>query len=108
MSRRPPHRRHRPGRRPPHRFKGVHGPPRATGFTGFGFRHAWNWILPGLEGPDKKQYFNNLSGGIILAGGLCGLLLGLACFGPIGAVLGLGFGVAAGGTFAKSNRFYRD
>ena len=105
MSRKPPHRRRRPGRCPPHRYTGRHGPPRPTGP---GFQQAWKWILPGLEGPDKKHYFNNLSGGIILASGLCGLLLGLACFGPIGAVLGLGVGVAAGGSFAESSRFYRD
>jgi hypothetical protein len=74
MSRRSPHRRRRPGRRPPHRYSGRHGPPRPTGFTGTGFRQAWNWMLPGLKGPEKKRFFNEMSGGIILAGGLCGLL----------------------------------
>ncbi len=108
MSRRPSNRRRRPGHRPPYRYKGGHGPPRPAGFTGLGFRQAWRWILPGLEGPDKKRYFNQMSGGIVLAAALCGLLLGLACFGPIGAVLGLGAGVAAGASFAESNRFYRD
>ena len=64
--------------------------------------------MPGLKGPQKKQYFNELSGWVILAAGVGGLLLGLACFGPLGAVMGLGAGVAAGSSFAESNRFYRD
>jgi hypothetical protein len=49
-----------------------------------------------------------VSGGIVLAGGVYGLLLGLAWFGWIGAILGLGCGIAAGGSFAESQRFYRD
>ena len=108
MSRRPTHRRRRPGRRPPHPYSGGLGPPRPGGFTGPGFRHAWSWILPGLKEPDKKRFFNEVSGGIVLAAALCGLLLGLACLGPIGAILGLGAGIAAGGSFARSNRFHRD
>jgi hypothetical protein len=107
MSRRPPHRRRRPGRRPPHRYSGPYDPSRPAGFTDFGFQQAWKWILPGLEGPAKKRYFNVMSGGIMVGAGCCGLLLGLACFGPIGAVLGLGAGVAVGGSFAESSRFYR-
>jgi hypothetical protein len=108
MSRRPPHHRRRPGRRPPNRYSGGHGPPRGGGFTGPGFRQAWSVILPGLEGPDKKRYFNDLSGGIILIAGACGAVLGLLSFGWIGAVLGLGGGVAAAGSFARSRRFHRD
>ena len=108
MPRRPPHRRRRPGRRPPHRYSGGPGPPGPAGFTGPGFRQAWSWLLPGLGGPRRSAYFNEVSGGIVLAGGLCGLVLGLAWLGPIGAILGLGAGVAAGGSFAGSGRFYRD
>jgi len=108
MSRKPPHRRRRPGRRPPNRYTSRHGSPRPAGFTGPGFRQLHRSILPGLEGSNKKGYFNALSGGIVLAAGACGLVLGLACLGPIGAVLGLGAGIVAGGSFAESNRFYRD
>jgi hypothetical protein len=108
MSRRPPHGRRRPGRRPPDRYSGHHRPSRPAGFTGFGFRQVWSWILPGLEGLEKKRHFNELSGGIVVAAGLCGLLLGLAWLGPVGAVLGLGAGIMAGESFARSNRFYRD
>ena len=108
MPRRPTHRRRRPGRRPPNRYSGGHGPPRPAGFTGPGFRQAWSWLLPGLGGADKKRYFNELSGVVILAAGVGGLVLGMAWLGPIGAILGLGAGIAAGGSFAGSGRFYRD
>ena len=108
MPGRPPRRRRRPGRRPPDRDTGGPGPPRPAGFTGPGSLQAWAWILPGLGGAEKRRYFNGLSGGIILAAGLCGLVLGLTCLGPIGAMVGLGAGIAAGGSFAASNRFYRD
>ena len=104
----PNRRRRRPGRRPPRRYSGGHGPPRPHGFTGPGFRQLYRWILPGLEGHEKKRYFNEVSRGIVLAAGLCGAVLGLACFGWVGAILGLGGGVAAGGSFAESRRFYRD
>ena len=106
MSGKSQHRR-RPGRRPPRHHGGGHGPPRPTGFTGPGFGQLHRWMLPGLEGAEKKRYFNEVSGGIVLAVGLGGLILGLALLGPIGAIVGLGAGVAAGGSLASSNRFYR-
>jgi hypothetical protein len=108
MPKRPPHRRRRPGRRPPNRDSGGHGRPRPSGFTGPGFRQLHRWTLPGLKGTEKKRYFNALSGGIVLAAGASGLVLGLACFGPVGAIVGLGAGIVAGGSFAESNRFHRD
>jgi hypothetical protein len=108
MSRRPPNRRRRPGRRPPNRYSGRHGPPTLQGFTGPGFRQLYEWMLPGLGGTAKKHHFNDVSRGIILAAGLCGAILGLICFGWIGAILGLGGGIAAGGSFAESQRFHRD
>ena len=106
MSRRPQHRR-RPGRRPAHRYQGGPGVSGPAGFTGPGFRQAWSWLLPGLGGPEKKSFFNEVSGGIVVAGGACGLLLGLAWLGPLGAILGLGAGVAMTGSFVESNRFHR-
>ncbi len=103
----PDRRRRRPGRRPSHRYWGGHGPGPADGFTGPGFRQLYDWILPGLGGAEKKTFFNEVSRGIILAAGFCGAFLGLACFGWFGAILGLGGGIAAGGSFAESRRFYR-
>lgn len=108
MPRRYPSRgRRRKGRRPPHRYQGGHPNSRPEGFTGPGFRQAYEWLLPGLAGAEKRRYFNEVSGGIVLVGGLCGLVLGMACFGWIGAVLGLGAGVAAAGSFAEKGRYYR-
>ncbi len=99
----PDRRRRRPGRRPPVRYSGWHGPGRADGFTGPGFRQLYRWLLPGLGGPE----INEVSRGIILAAGFCGAFLGPACFCWIGAILGLGGGIAAGGSFAESRRFHR-
>ena len=108
MSRSPTHRRRRPGRRPPYQYKGGPNPPRPSGFTGLGFGHAYRMILPGLDGSAKKRYFNELSGWLVASAGMCGLVLGLACLGPLGAVLGLGAGVTAGCSFARTHRFHRD
>ena len=99
--------RRRPGRRPPCRHHSGSGPNRPAGFTGPGFGRAWGTMLPGLAGPEKKAFFNELGGGIALAAGACGLMLGLICFGWIGAIIGLGAGLAAGGSFAGSRGFYR-
>jgi hypothetical protein len=107
MSRRPSHRRW-PGRRPPNQYKGGHGPPSPAGFTGPGFRQAYRVILPGLEGPAMKQHFNEISSWMVVAAGACGAILGLGWLGPLGAIVGLGAGVVAGGSFVRSNRFHRD
>ncbi len=106
MSRRRPEGRRRPGRRPPNRYSGRHGPA-PQGFTGPGFHQFYNRMLPGLGGASKKQYFNEISAGIVLSTGLCGALLGLVCLGWLGAIVGLGLGLAAGGTFVEKNRFHR-
>jgi type IV secretory pathway TrbD component len=65
-------------------------------------------MLPGLSGASKKQFFNEASDAIVLATGFCGAVLGLILFGWLGAVLGLGVGIVAGGSFAESQRFHRD
>jgi hypothetical protein len=107
MSRRPSHRR-RPGRRPPNGYKGGHGSPRSAGFTGPGFRQAYRVILPGLGGAEKKQFFNEVSSWMVVAAGACGAILGLAWLGPLGAIVGLGAGVAACVSFVRSYGFHRD
>jgi hypothetical protein len=108
MSRRPPHRRRRPGRRPPSRYSGKNAHARPNGFTGSGFRQLHQGILPGLKGAAKKSYFNELSRGIIVVAGICGAVFGLVGFGWLGAILGLGGAIAAAGSFVQSGRFYRD
>ena len=109
MPRRTPERgRRRPGRRPPCRHRPRSGPRPPSGFTGPGFRQAWGTVLPGLGGAEKKAFFNEVSSGIVLGSGACGLMLGLATFGWPGAILGLGGGLAASGSVAGSGRFHRD
>ena len=108
MPRRYPDRRRRgKGRRPPHRYRGGPIPPRPAGFTGPGFRQLYDRLLTGVAGPEKRRYFNDISAGIVLVGGVCGVILGAACFGPLGAFLGLGAGIAAAGSFVESGRFFR-
>jgi hypothetical protein len=85
MSRRPPQRRRRPGRRPPGRYSGGHKRSPPSGFTGPGFRQLHQLILQGLKGPAKKRYFNELSSGIIVVAGICGAVFGLVWFGWLGA-----------------------
>ena len=104
----PNRRRRRPGRRPPDRRPRGHRPAHRSGFTGPGFDRLYDRILPGLGGSEKRRYFNAVSGGIVLAAGLCGSILGLACFGWIGAIVGLGIGVSAGGSFAELHGFHRN
>ena len=103
----PDRRRRRPGRRPPCRYSGGRRPSRPDGFTGPGFRQLYDWLLPGLRDAEKRRFFNEISRGVVLAAGTCGAALGLACFGWVGALLGLGGGIAAGGSFAGSRRFHR-
>ncbi len=107
MSRNPDHRRRRPGRRPPHHHDRKPHRPQPSGFTGPGFRQAYDALLPGLKGDARRQHFNAVSEGIVLTCGLGGAVLGLTCFGWVGAVIGLGTGIAAGGSLVESQRFYR-
>ncbi len=107
MSRNSHSRRRRPGRRPPCQGPAPWSQPNPQGFTGPGFRQVFNRILPGLKGSAKKQYFNDLSEAIVLIIGLAGAALGLMIFGWLGAILGLGAGLAAGGSFVETNRFHR-
>jgi hypothetical protein len=108
MARRYPNgRRRRPGRRPPNRYSGGHGPPQPGGFTPAGFRTFYNVILPGLKGREKREFFNQISGWLILGVALGGAILGYTWLGALGAVFGLGAGIMAGGSMAEKGRFHR-
>jgi len=97
----------RPGRRPPHRYSGHGGSPKPGGFTAGPFGPLYRVLLPGLRGGEKKRYFNAVSRAVPLGLGVGGAVLGYAWLGPLGAALGLGGGLAAGASFAESQRFYR-
>ncbi len=103
----PDRRRRRPGRKPPNRYAGRRGPPRPSGFTAGALGPLYRVLLPSLRGGEKKWFFNEVSRGLPLGLGLGGALLGYAWLGPLGAALGLGGGLAAGASFAESQRFYR-
>ena len=53
-----------------------------------------------------REYFNRLSGVLVLGVGLIGLVAGWVWGGPPGAVFGLAGGVAAGGALVERGRFY--
>ena len=100
MARNDPNRwRRRPGRRPRSRSP-------ARGFTGPGGRQLFDAILP-MQGKERKQYFNGVSGWLVLGLGLGGAMVGYSWAGIVGAILGFGAGVTAGGTFVERQRFYR-
>jgi hypothetical protein len=103
----PNRRRRRPGRRPPNRYSGRQGPPQSCGFTPGGLRTFYNIFMPTLRGHEKREFFNQISGWLLLGFGLAGAMLGHAWLGPLGAVFGLGGGLMAGGSIAEKGRFYR-
>jgi hypothetical protein len=106
MPRSYPHRRRRPGRRPPNRFSGRLSGPLPRGFTGPGFKQLYDVFLP-MRGRERKAFFNQVSGGLVLGLGLGGALLGFSLLGLLGAPLGFAAGIAAGGACAEGQRFYR-
>ncbi len=103
----PNRRRKRPGRRPPHRYRGGSLPIRPRGFQDFGLRHLYDLIIPEIRGRDRRNYFNRMSGGVVLAIGLTYAFIGLSSSGLSGAILG---GVAAAafmGYSLRKHRFFR-
>jgi hypothetical protein len=63
-------------------------------------------ILP-MRGTARREFFNTLSGTIVIGCGLAGGLIGFSCFGFVGGLVGLGAGITAGGSFAEKRWFYR-
>jgi hypothetical protein len=60
-----------------------------------------------LHGREKKAFFNEIAGWGILGFALATAMYGFAQFGVLGAIFGLGAGIAAAGAFAERQRFYR-
>jgi hypothetical protein len=108
MPRRYPHgRRRRPGRRPPQRYSGSGGSARPQGFTPPVFRPFYDLFMPGLRGAEKKRFFNQISGWIVLSCAMSGAILGYNGLGVLGLLLGLGAGLAAGSSLVVNGRFHR-
>ena len=105
-----PHRprgRRRPGRRPPPRLSGRFSTPGPRGFTGHGLGSYYNLLMPSLQGREKREFFNAISGWLVAGIALGGAAVGLAWLGPLGAIIGLGGGLLAGGSYAAKGGFYR-
>ena len=103
----PNRRRKRPGRRPPHRYRGGRTTVRPGSYQDFGFRHIHNLIFPDIRGRDRRELFNRVSVGFVLVMGLTAAFIGLGASGLPGAILG---GVAAAalmGHALNKHRFYR-
>ena len=100
-------RRRRPGRRPPDRLsrRFDSSPPR--GFTGHGLGAAYRLLLPALQGHEKRAFFNRIAGGVVAGLALGGASVGYTWLGPLGAVLGFGGGLMAGGALAERGWFLR-
>jgi hypothetical protein len=104
MSRRPRHRRRRPGRRPP-AMDPAHrpSPPGPKGLTPPGWRQVHDAIPP-HRGRDEHPYFREVDDGIIAVAGLVGAALGWTDLGLLGAVLGLWAGVSLCGMALEDGR----
>jgi hypothetical protein len=100
-------RRRRPGRRPPDRYLGGQGRSQSQGFTPPGLRSFYDVCMPALKGREKRAFFNRVSGGMVLGSALGAAMIGYSWLGPVGAIFGLGAGIAAGGSIADKGRFYR-
>ena len=65
------------------------------------------YLVFGMRHASRRSYLwlvaLSLIGGIALGGAM----VGYAWLGPIGAIIGLGAGIAAGGSVADKGRFYR-
>ena len=86
---------------------GPAGCPGAHGFTGPWLGPAYRVLLPALRGRQKRLFFNELAGSLVLPGALGGAVLGYQVLGVLGLILGLGAGLVAGCSVAEKARFHR-
>ena len=108
MSRPYPNRRKkRPGRRPPHRYRGGGFQVRPNSFQDFGARHIYDLIFPDVRGRDRRKLFNGFSAWFTISMGVIGGAAGWGMAGQVGAILGFGGGFAFGDHLARKHRFYR-
>ena len=107
MPRKKSMRQRRPGLRPPRRFLPDHGTSRAKGFNALGLGPAYKILLPPLQGPFKKAFFNQASAWTLVVLVALGALLGAALLGPAGGILGACVGLTGGGRFLLKERYYR-
>lgn len=97
-------RRRRPGRRL--RYPGGN-PPRRGSYQSFGLKTLYDLLLPGIRGPDRRRFFNDVSFGMALLAGAIGAVLGWGMLGPLGAFIGFGLGMTVGAETLARNGYYR-
>jgi hypothetical protein len=87
------------------RYRGGGLPPRSDSYQDYGLRALYDLILP--RGRARRQFFNDVSGGVAIWFGVLGGLLGWGMLGPLGVIVGFGGGLAFGASFLTRNRYYR-
>ncbi len=81
--------------------------PRPQGFRRSGIDAFFQILLPGFQGPDKREFYNEIARGAVGLSGILGLILGTLVAGPVGGFFGLGLGVILASKTAREQRFHR-
>ncbi len=103
----PNRRKKRPGRRPPHRFRGARPPVRPNSFMDFGLRHVYDLILPTIRGRDRRTFFNQASTRAVVAMGFTAAFMGYEGAGLPGAILVAVAVMALTDHAFRKHRFFR-
>ncbi len=64
-------------------------------------------ILPGLQGPAKKQFFNGIATSLLLVMAVSGGIMGTVFLGPLGALVGIAVGMTGGARLLSGERYFR-
>jgi hypothetical protein len=82
---------------------------RNKGFSGPGQRHAWGLITrgAGIRGREKRRFFNQISGIMVLSAAVAGAVFGYSLFGWLGGITGLLVAAALMGKFVVRGRYFR-
>ncbi len=103
--------RHRHGgrghRRSSRRYLAGPPRPRPQGFRRLGIDEFLQILLPGFQGPEKREFYNDIARGTVGLSGILGLILGTIVAGPVGGFFGLGLGLILASKTARKQRFHR-
>jgi hypothetical protein len=72
-----------------------------------GAGHLYSAMMPGLQGRQKRTFFNSICVWGIVGAGLAGAVTGGSSFGILGAIAGFLGAFWIGIAFLKRERFYR-
>jgi hypothetical protein len=103
----PNRRRKRKGRPPPHRYKAGAFPIRPNSFQDLGLKAIYDLCLPTLGVHNRRRFFNQVGGSIVLGTGVIGAAMGFAMAGPVGGIIGGGAGLALGDHSLRKHRCIR-